>query len=64
MVALVDSAFAKEHTHTKNHLVVLSHDRMFRLPQYANELETFIALLKQHGYVFETVDNYPDLKPL
>ncbi|MBA4196837.1 MAG: hypothetical protein C0459_04710 [Chitinophaga sp.] len=64
MIALVDSAFAKEHTRTKNHLVILSHDRMFRLPQYADELTAFIALLRQRGYVFETVDNYPNLKPL
>ena len=65
MIALIDSAFARNHTHTSNHLVILTHDRMFRLPQYANELATFISLLRQHGnYVFETVDHYPNLKPL
>jgi len=65
MMAIVDSAFARNHTHTKNHLVILSHDRMFRNQNYTDSLHKFIELLKQHrDYVFETVDHYPNLKPL
>ncbi|MBS1578597.1 MAG: polysaccharide deacetylase family protein [Bacteroidetes bacterium] len=63
MLEYVEYAFAKNNLHTKNHVVILTHDRMFRLPEYAKELQTFITLLKQKGYVFETIDNYPNLKP-
>jgi|GEM_PF-204960 len=63
MAALVDSALAKNNTHTKNHVVILSHDRMFRNPNYTDSLAKFITLLKQNGnYIFETVDHYPGLK--
>ena len=65
MAAMVDSAFAKNYTHSKNHVVVLMHDRMFRNPNYTESLAKFITLLKQNtNYVFETVDHYPGLKKL
>jgi peptidoglycan/xylan/chitin deacetylase (PgdA/CDA1 family) len=65
MLALVDSAFAKQKTYTPNHLVILSHDRMFRSPQYLDSLSKFIQLLRSNrDYVLETVDHYPNLKPL
>jgi peptidoglycan/xylan/chitin deacetylase (PgdA/CDA1 family) len=63
MANWVDSALAKHHTHTRNHVVILTHDRMFREPNYTDSLAKFITLLKQNpNYVFETVDNYPGLK--
>ncbi len=63
MIAIVDSTMARKHTHTSNHLVILSHDRMFRNPNYTDSLARFIELLKQNpNYVFETVDHYPGLK--
>jgi len=48
---------------TKKHIVILTHDRMFRTPEYANWLSEFIKTLKQNSnFVFETIDNYPNLK--
>jgi peptidoglycan/xylan/chitin deacetylase (PgdA/CDA1 family) len=63
MKAIVDSALAKNHLHTDNYVVILSHDRMFRNPNYLDSLSKFIMLLKENpNYVFETVDHYPGLK--
>ncbi len=65
MARAVDSAFYKSNTHAPNHLVILTHDRMFRHPADADSLAKFIRLLKQNpDYVFETVDHYPGLKKL
>lgn len=47
----------------KNHLVILTHDRMFRSANYTDSLSKFITLLKQDtNYVFETMDHYPNIK--
>jgi peptidoglycan/xylan/chitin deacetylase (PgdA/CDA1 family) len=63
MAAEVDSAFARSQTHVRNHVVILTHDRMFRHPSDADSLAKFIHILKQNPqYVFETVDHYPGLK--
>lgn len=63
MAAEVDSAFARNDTHIPNHLVILSHDRMFQHPDEADSLAKFIRILKRNPrYVFETVDHYPGLK--
>jgi peptidoglycan/xylan/chitin deacetylase (PgdA/CDA1 family) len=63
LIAEVDSAFARNHTHVKNQLVILSHDRMFQRPGDADSLAKFINLLKQNpNYILETVDHYPGLK--
>jgi peptidoglycan/xylan/chitin deacetylase (PgdA/CDA1 family) len=60
----VDSAFKRNHTHTQNHLVILSHDRMFKQPNYLDSLSKFIQILKKNPKnVFETVDHYPTLNP-
>jgi len=65
LAAQVDSAFAKNKTHTLNHLVILTHDRMFQRPDDAASLDEFIHILKQNpNYVLETVDHYPGLKKL
>ena len=62
MATHVDTALHR-HTHTPNHVVILTHDRMFRLPNYADSLQKFIMILKQNPkYVFETMDHYPGLK--
>lgn len=59
----VDSAFAKNKTHVMNHLVILTHDRMFQREGDADSLAKFIHLLKQNPrYVLETLDHYPGLK--
>jgi len=53
----------KSWAHTKNHVVILTHDRMFRDKNYTDSLAKFITILKQNpNYVFETIDNYPQLK--
>lgn len=63
MAAQIDSALAKNQTHVRNHLVLLTHDRMFQRPADADSLAKLIRLLKQNpSYVFETVDHYPGLK--
>lgn len=65
MLNIVENALGKNEVHAKNCIVILSHDRMFRNPNYTDSLSKFIGLLKQHpNYVFETVDHYPNLKPL
>lgn len=59
----IDSAFAKHKTHRLNHLVVLTHDRMFQRPDDAQSLGRFISLLKKNPrYVFETIDHYPGVR--
>ena len=59
----VDSALARNHVHTRNNVVILSHDRMFRLENYTDSLAKFITILKQNPkYVFETIDHYPGMK--
>ena len=46
-----------------NHIVILTHDRMFEKPQYADSLKKVItALQKDNRVVFETMDNYPGIK--
>lgn len=64
MADVVDSALAKpKRLFTKNHVVILTHDRMFRNPAYTDSLARFITLLKQNPKnVFETIDHYPKLK--
>ena len=60
---IVNNAFQNNDLMKKNHLVILTHDRMFRSPNYLDSLTTFINLVKQNpNYVFETMDHYPDLK--
>ena len=59
----VDSALARRHVHTRNHVVILSHDRMFRKENFTDSLAKFITILKQNPKnVFETIDHYPGLK--
>lgn len=61
----VEHALADNDLNVKNHLVILTHDRMFRNPNYTDSLAKFITLMKEHSnYVFETVDHYPGLKKL
>jgi peptidoglycan/xylan/chitin deacetylase (PgdA/CDA1 family) len=54
---------ANGHSHTPKHVMILTHDRMFRTPAYADSLRLFITTLQKNpNYVFETVDHYPNLK--
>ena len=59
----VDSLFYHQQTVTKNNLVLLMHDHMFRAPEDAIKLEKLIQLLKQNGhYRFQKLTQYPGLK--
>lgn len=53
----------KNETFTKNHLVLLTHERIFHRPQDLDSLSKMIGILKrQPNFVFETIDHYPGLK--
>lgn len=65
LLSQVNAALATNDLNEKNHLVILTHDRMFRNPAYTDSLAKFITLLQQNkNFVFETMDNYPKLKKL
>ncbi|MDI9365287.1 MAG: polysaccharide deacetylase family protein [Flavobacterium sp.] len=64
MAYVVHGALAKpKRLFTKNHVVILAHDRMFRNANYTDSLAKFITILKQNPKnVFETIDHYPRLE--
>jgi peptidoglycan/xylan/chitin deacetylase (PgdA/CDA1 family) len=63
MAKEVENAFADNITYTKNHIVLLAHDRMFKEQAYADSLSKMISILQsKQGYIFETADQYPLLK--
>ena len=63
MLQNVASAINNHHCHTRNQIVILAHDRMFRRPEDADSLNKFIEALKSNPeYVLETIDHYPSLK--
>jgi len=65
LARIVAKTLENNDMNTKNHLVILTHDRMFRNQNYTDSLAKFITLLKGNAnYVFETVDHYPNLKSL
>ncbi len=65
MIKRVQHYLEKNSLDVPNHLVILTHDRMFRNPNYTDSLSKFISTIQQNkNYVFETVDHYPGLKKL
>lgn len=64
MIRMMENALAGHHTHKRNALVLLTHDRMFHRNNYADSLYKVIYVLKTRHpeYVFETVENYPGAK--
>ena len=63
IAALVDSLFKLNQTVTKNHLVILMHDHMFRASEDSIQLDQMIALLQRNPYYhFEKLTQYPGLK--
>jgi len=63
MAKMVDSMFALKAYKTKNHLVVLMHDHMFKNEADSVQLVQFIQLLKSgNRYQFASLDQYPGLK--
>jgi peptidoglycan/xylan/chitin deacetylase (PgdA/CDA1 family) len=64
MARQVINAFESKSSIVKNHVVILSHDRMFREKNYRDSLDKMITILQsKKGYVFETADQYPKIKP-
>ncbi|ANI89989.1 hypothetical protein A9P82_12255 [Arachidicoccus ginsenosidimutans] len=60
MANMVKTKLANGETKAQNAIVILSHDRLFGKPQYADSLAKFITLLKQDTSIaFETIDHYP-----
>lgn len=62
MADQIEYAFKSKSSFVKNHVVLLTHDRMFREPQYRDSLTKMITILQAKKYVFETADQYPILK--
>jgi peptidoglycan/xylan/chitin deacetylase (PgdA/CDA1 family) len=63
MAFVVDSMFKHKENRTKNHLVVLMHDHMFRKSEDSAKLVQFIQYLKKDNqYQFALLDQYPGLK--
>ncbi len=62
MVNGIDIAFANNKMKTKDHLVLLAHDRTFKRPDDSACLHRFITLLKQKDeYNFEVISEYPGI---
>lgn len=49
---------AKEHAFTKGHVVLLTHDEMFKTKTDGGELIELIQKLQQKGYVLRALDRY------
>jgi peptidoglycan/xylan/chitin deacetylase (PgdA/CDA1 family) len=64
MIKEIKNAFNNNRNFVHNNVVILTHDRMFQKPQYADSLRKVIAVLKKdRGIVFETMDHYPGIRP-
>ena len=59
LVALIDSMFKRKATFTPNHLVFLGHDEMLAKEKGRKDLRQIIDMLKERGYIFEFISNYP-----
>jgi len=62
MIKEIQNAFRNNKTFVPNNVVVLTHDRMFAKPGYADSLRKVITAIKQdQRIVFETMDHYPGI---
>jgi len=63
MIRKIETAFKENQNFVRNNVVVLSHDRMFTQPQYADSLRKVISILQQdRSIVFETMNHYPGIQ--
>jgi peptidoglycan/xylan/chitin deacetylase (PgdA/CDA1 family) len=63
MARIIDSSIARNRTLTKNHMVILMHDQMYRTASDSSKLATMIGLLKKNpNYEFRKISQYPGLK--
>jgi peptidoglycan/xylan/chitin deacetylase (PgdA/CDA1 family) len=62
IVNMIDAAFAHNRTMTKDHLVILMHDHMFRTSADSTKLATMIGLIKANpNYSLRKISEYPGL---
>jgi len=62
MIREIENALNSNKIFVPNNVVVLTHDRMFAKPGYADSLRKVItAIEKDKGVVFETMDHYPGI---
>jgi peptidoglycan-N-acetylglucosamine deacetylase len=59
IVSLIDGMFTRNQTQIKNHLVFLGHDEMLAKEKGRQDLRQIIDMLKERGYIFEFISNYP-----
>lgn len=63
MIRKINQKFDDGNTNQQNAIVILSHDRLFEKPQFADSLRRFISILKtDKRNVFETIDHYPSVQ--
>ena len=63
IISQTNYAATEGNLYTKKHVVVLTHDRMFRQQADLDSLRKYISALKSNPqYVFETMDHYPGLR--
>ena len=58
-IARVDTLFARKSMLVPNHLVILGHDEMLQKERGREDLSRIIDMLKERGYIFEFISNYP-----
>lgn len=64
MIQKIDTAFEKNFTRTKNHLVLLTHDQYFRDSISMAELDNFLELLhKRDDIILKKIKDYPGIQP-
>jgi peptidoglycan-N-acetylglucosamine deacetylase len=59
-VAMVDDLFRRNAMVTPNHLVILGHDEMLIKEKGRQDFRQIIDMLKERGYIFEFISNYPN----
>jgi peptidoglycan/xylan/chitin deacetylase (PgdA/CDA1 family) len=59
----VNAALRSGRTVRRNSVVVLAHDFMFRSEYNAEQLRTFIRIVKAQGWTFRTIDAFSDATP-
>lgn len=63
IISQTNYAATEGNLYTKKHVMILTHDRMFRQPSDLDSLRKYIVALKSNPqYVFETVDHYPGMR--
>ncbi len=58
-IARVDDLFNRKAMQVPNHLVILGHDEMLVKERGREDLVKIIDMLKERGYTFEFISNYP-----